>query len=822
MAGNARRRHAGIVKTSTPRLPILPAITLLLALSFPARAVVPDGAVADLVIGRQLPTDSNLSSPFVAVDPTTHKVFVADCERHRILRYSSAASMQNGAAAEAVLGQADFAGIERRSGPDGLSFPKSMWCDNAGRLWVADYGNNRVLRFNNAASIGSGAPANGVLGQVDFTDNTPGTSASKLRSPAGLITDAQGNLYIADQVNNRVLRFNGAASLPDGASASCVLGQPNFTTSVSNTIDDTHLKRPIAVALSPNPVLPTQPYLWVADRENHRVMRFNDAPHITSGAAASRVLGQQNFTSYGQFYTASGTPAPISFAADSSGRLYVGCENNRVLRFDTAIAKTNNAAADAILGQAAFDTITSGGGPTQLDYPSSMALGPGGRLWIADYYNGRVVRHEAAHTKVNGAGADGVLGAASTTTDMTRIFSPRGLAIDPVSGKLFVTDEARHRVLRFASVDALAGGAAAEAVFGQPNFAGSAKGASANQMDSPYAVAADSYGNLYVADHGNYRVIRFNNAAQRGSGVAADAVLGQPNVNSGGSTPLSASTMAKPTGLACGPGGELWVAGGTRVLRFDAARHKATGAAANGVFGQPDFSANAGPLFDAQHFSTWGLAADETGTLWVGDYNQRRILRFDSAATKINGAAADGVLGQPDFTSGADNGAGPDGVYLSSICVEPGGRLWVSGANNRVLRWEHAATRPNGADADGLIGQPDFGFYGYGGGLGQFRGPSAVVRDTAGRLWIADHSNQRVLRFSPQAPRLAIARKDATTMRLTLDRHARGLTYQVESSSDLQLWGPGVSFTAVSQNPCLIDITIIPGSSHFFRIAELP
>ncbi len=287
------------------------ALCLIVISCFTARAVVPDGAEADVVIGQQNANASNFVRPYVAVDPTTQKVFVADQGRHRILRFASAESLSNGAAAEAVLGQPDFTSIAPGVGPNRLNTPLGLWCDGAGRLWVSDTSNNRVLRFNNAASIGSGAPADGVLGQVNFTNSGSGTSASTVTAPGGLVTDSTGNLYVADTSNNRVLRFNSAASLANGASASAVLGQPDFM-SFSTGHDANQFASPMAVAISPNPVLHTQPYLWVADLYNHRVLRFNDASHITNGAAATRVLGQPDLTHTGSNLTASGMGYPTA------------------------------------------------------------------------------------------------------------------------------------------------------------------------------------------------------------------------------------------------------------------------------------------------------------------------------------------------------------------------------------------------------------------------------------------------------------------------------------------------------------------------------
>ncbi len=144
-------------------------LCLLLTVSS-VRAVVPDQAKADLVLGQQMANAGNCISPYIAVDPVTQKVFVADGRWNRILRFSSTASLTNGADAEAVLGQAGFSAIDPGTGPDRLNSPLGLWCDGQGRLWVSDSGNNRVLRFNNAATLPTGSPATGVLGQVNFSN----------------------------------------------------------------------------------------------------------------------------------------------------------------------------------------------------------------------------------------------------------------------------------------------------------------------------------------------------------------------------------------------------------------------------------------------------------------------------------------------------------------------------------------------------------------------------------------------------------------------------------------------------------------------------
>lgn len=278
---------------------------------------------------------------------------------------------------------------------------------------------------------------------------------------------------------------------------------------------------------------------------------------------------------------------------------------------------------------------------------------------------------------------------------MRRTFDPTSMAIDPVSGKLFVTDSTRHRVLRFASVAALASGAAAEAVFGQSNYTGSAPGTTPTSMNRPNGVAVDHFGNLYVADHLNNRVLRFGDASQRFSGASADTVLGQHDFYTGSvQTPGPVSTNAANF-CACGPAGELYVSTGQRIRRFDNARLKYHGAPADGVLGSPDFTSTVPDEINGYTFTPFGMAVDETGRLWVSDAYHHRVLRWENAAAKLNGAHADGVLGQVGFTTAVNHGSASDGFDLAYLAAQPGGRLWVSDpAHHRVLRWEHAASRP--------------------------------------------------------------------------------------------------------------------------------
>src|SRR5207245_4516139 len=92
--------------------------------------------------------------------------------------------------------------------------PTSISFDSAGNLWVADASNNRALKY--AAPITTGEAATVVIGQGSFTTGTSGTTSTALSHPIGISFDSAGNLWVADELNNRVLKYSATISLVTG------------------------------------------------------------------------------------------------------------------------------------------------------------------------------------------------------------------------------------------------------------------------------------------------------------------------------------------------------------------------------------------------------------------------------------------------------------------------------------------------------------------------------------------------------------------------------------------------------------------------------
>lgn len=353
-----------------------------------------DGPEAERVLGQVdfvssdegTGEDDRLDSPWgIAIDPVSGKVFVAEPGQHRVVRFASYLSLVNGAAAEVVLGQPGFGpGIAGLSAT-AMSSPQGVACDDEGRLWVSDSGNARVLRFDDAATLASGAAASGVIGQADFISNGQVTSASGMRLPRGLAVDGAGNLFVADVTSCRVVMYPDAANLGNGGAGTIVFGQTNET-SFSAGLARNRMNSPNDVAID---VAGT---LYVADRGNHRILRFDDAALFSTGVQASAVLGQPNYVTNATATSATGFNGPAALDLDPDGHLWVvDAGNQRALRFESPVTLDGAVPAAGVVGQPDFTTSGFAVAADRMVLPQGIAVDPVGRIYVTDFGANRVV-----------------------------------------------------------------------------------------------------------------------------------------------------------------------------------------------------------------------------------------------------------------------------------------------------------------------------------------------------------------------------------------------------------------------------------------------
>ncbi|MEO8457002.1 MAG: NHL repeat-containing protein [Chloroflexota bacterium] len=397
---------------------------------------------------------------------------------------------------------------------------------------------SRILRFSAISivltlvalalltSVALAAPgdvtADKVFGQGgSFTTQGCGLTASALCSPSGVAVDPAGNVYIADSANNRVLEYN--TPLTSDFVADRVFGQSgSFTSKVCNLggITASSLCLPTDVAVD------SAGDLFVVDFNNNRVLEY--LTPTTSDTVADQVFGQaNNFTTdtfIGFPFNTSATPDtlanPISVAIDSTGHLYIGDRGfHRVLEYDPPLTNTT---ADRVFGQlGSFSTggFNQGGiSANSLGDFNGIGVDSAGDLFVADSNNSRALEYKTPLT--TDTTADVVFGQYGSFTSSTpnlggvsadSLESPTDIGADS-AGNVYITDTGPERTLIYDNPSAY--GTTADVVFGQGGnfsaFGNNSGGVSASSQADPWAIAFDGTCDLYVVEYGNNRVSEYD------------------------------------------------------------------------------------------------------------------------------------------------------------------------------------------------------------------------------------------------------------------------------------------------------------------------
>jgi len=243
--------------------------------SLPTGNVMPDVVLGqtDLNGNEAGLAADKLSFPVAAVI-ANNRLLVADQNNNRVLIWNTVPTA-SGTPADVVLGQSDFTSNKADDEEDGLNQPSSIWSDGF-RLLISDTGNNRVMYWTQIPRSNK-ADASYVIGQTDFSRVSAGVSSSSLRTPYGVTSDGT-RIYVADSGNNRVLKFD-SFPISNGQAATDIYGQDrdSFSNRLPNDddqdgdTDDTPSARTLS---TPTGVSTFNALLYVVDRNNHRVLAF--------------------------------------------------------------------------------------------------------------------------------------------------------------------------------------------------------------------------------------------------------------------------------------------------------------------------------------------------------------------------------------------------------------------------------------------------------------------------------------------------------------------------------------------------------------------
>ena len=632
-------------------------------------------------------------------------LYIADRNNQRI-RKVSATGVVTTVAGTGTLGAGGDGGPATAAQ---LNRPEDVAVDSSGNLYIADTSNNRIRKVDSSGNISTVAGT----GTRGFSGDGAAAVAAKLNRPRGVALDAAGNLHIIDTYNSRIRKVNASGNISTVAGGGLTLGDGGLATAAK-----LNWPQDAAVDGAGN--------LYIADRSNHRIRKVDVSTRNISTVAGSGTFG----------YGGDGGPAtataaklnqPFSVAVDSSGNLYIADRlNQRIRKVDASMSNISTLAGTGTAGYG------GDGGPAamaQLNNPRGVAVDGAGNVYIADTFNHLIRKVSAAGTIAAAAGTDNVGDGGTAAAAYLRW--PFDTAVDG-AGNLYIADGYNHRIRK---VDA-AGTITTVAGTGTAGYGGDAGPATAAQLNSPYGVAVDSSGNLYIADTFNNRIRKVDAAG------TITTVAGTGGGGFGGDG--GEATMARisfPNRVALDGAGNLYIADtyNDRIRKVDAAGMITTVAGSGGRGSTGD----AGPAIAAQLNQPRGVAVDGAGNLYIADRSNHRIRKVDASTRDISTVAGTGVVGYGQ--DGVEATAGQLG-YPYDVEVDSSGNLYIA---------DTATHRVRKVDTAGIITTlAGTGTRGYSGdcaapAAAQIDFPVGVALDGAGNVYIADTYNHRIRKIGP-------------------------------------------------------------------------
>ena len=317
----------------------------------------------------------------------------------------------------------------------------------------------------------------------------------------------------------------------------------------------------------------------------------------------------------------------------------------------------------------------------QLRNPTGVAVDEAGNLYITGNERIRMVDAAGLISTVAGNGVRGFSGDGGPAVQ-AQLNYPRGVAVDG-SGNIYIVDAGNHRIRK---VDA-AGAVSTVAGSGRYGYGGDGGAATSASLSNPRDAAADSSGNVYIADTFNHRIRKVDAAGVittvAGMGDSGRHA-GRPQRRggySGDGGPAVRAQLRFPRGTALDGSGNLYIAdtGNNRVRRVDTAGVITTFAGT----GTEGFSGDGGPATQAQLDSPLGVAVDGSGNIYIADAGNYRIRRVDAATgiiTTIAGTEWGASLGDGGPATQAS-------IRPGDVDLDAAGNIYIAdGGQQRVRR----------------------------------------------------------------------------------------------------------------------------------------
>jgi len=601
-------------------------------------------------------------------------IYVADYANDTIRKITPAGVVSTLAGQAFVQGSADGAGSTAR-----FYYPQSVAVDASGNVYVADTWNETIRKITPAGVVSTLAGAPGASGSADGTG-----SAARFYFPSGVAVDGAGNVYVADNLNHTIRKITPAGVVSTLAGSPGVIGSTDATGSAARFYEPAG----IAVDGAGN--------VYVTDSGNYTIRKITPAGEVTTLAGSVATSGTADGTGRAALFY-----SPQGLAVDAVGTVYVADYGNQTIRMGVPAAI--NPVATVTLDNLNTTYTGSPQSATATTIPSGLAVtftydGSATPPTNAGSYTVVATVNDATYTgtatdtlviaKANqiitfDPQSDKVVGDApfpvSATVDsgLTPTFSiasgPATISGSTVTitgtGTISITasqaGDANHLPASASQqilVTAVGSTNYTPYTFttfaGSPAIRGSADGTgSAASFASPFYVAVDASGNIYVSDTGNSTIRKITPAQ------VVTTLAGLPGTPGSANGAGSAARFQYPLGLAVDASGNVYVADcyDQTIRKISPSGVVSALAGLSSVQGSTDGTGDA-----AQFKYPYALAVDGSGNVYVADTYNSTIRKITPAGVVTTIAGLAGVDGSADGTGNAARFRFPEGLAVDA------------------------------------------------------------------------------------------------------------------------------------------------------------
>jgi trimeric autotransporter adhesin len=482
-----------------------------------------------------LATSATLRYPSDVFVDVSGNIYIADTWNDRIRMVTKSTGIITTVAGDGPYGFSGDGGLATSAT---LKYPRDVFVDASGNIYIADTNNHRIRMVTKSTGIITTVAGDGTYG---FSGDGGLATSARLYYPQGVFVEASGNIYIVDTKNNRIRMVTKSTGI-----ITTVAGDGSYGFSSDGGLaTSARLSRPsgIAIDVSGN--------IYIADTYNNLIRMVTKSTGIITTVSGNGTVG---FSGDGGLATSSSLNYPYGVAFDASGNIYIADTYNNRIRM---VTKSTGIITTVAGNETARNGIRDGGLATSatLYFPRAVAIDVSGNIYIAATTNPRicmVTKSTGIITTVAGDGSYGFSGDGGLATSATLRY-PSDVFVD-VSGNIYIADTYNHRIRMVTKSTGIITTVAGDGSSQYGDYSGDGGLATSATLSRPSGIAFDASGNIYIVDTNNNRIRMVTKSTGIITTVSGNGTVGF----SGDGGQARFSLLNSPRGIAIDPSGNIY------------------------------------------------------------------------------------------------------------------------------------------------------------------------------------------------------------------------------------------------------------------------